>query len=104
MERANEPNPKFHFMKVKIAVAIRVLCIVASLRVQAAEPLDLLKRYPTILTKGDTAQPRKWEFTSADVFRLSRFTLNVGANLRIELKTSDVGIGHCSDGAVWAVV
>jgi hypothetical protein len=67
--------------------------------------LDLLKRYPTTLTAGDTSgdRARPWDFTEADVFRLSRFKLEVD-KLRLEIGPADLGIGHCSDGAVWAIV
>ena len=68
--------------------------------------IDLLQRYPTKLTSGDT-QPdnaRAWEFTEADLFRVSRFSLVIGRDLRVETGAADLGIGHCADGAVWAVV
>src|SRR5262249_42298147 len=72
----------------------------------AAGPVDLLQRYPTALTKGDGngEHARAWEFGQKDVFRLSRFHLEPGNGVRIEISAADLGIGHCSDGAVWAVV
>jgi hypothetical protein len=81
------------------------LFLLAALTVQG-QSVDLLGRYPTKLTEGD-AQPdhaRPWDFTGADIFRLSRFALTVGSELRIETGPADLGIGHCEDGAVWAVV
>ena len=73
-----------------------------------AEPsgIDLLQRYPTKLTEGDSTptNARSWEFTSADIFHLSHFKFEVGNDLRVETGPADLGIGHCSDGAVWAVV
>jgi hypothetical protein len=68
--------------------------------------VDLLQRYPTKLTAGDTVpeRARPWEFTSADVFRVSQFHLEVGKGFRVEVGPADLGIGHCADGAVWAVV
>jgi Peptidase family S41/Tricorn protease C1 domain len=68
--------------------------------------VDLLQRYPTKLTAGDTRpdQARSWEFTDADVFRVSRFHLEGGKTLRIDVGSADLGIGHCADGAVWAVL
>jgi len=66
----------------------------------------LLQRYPTKLTAGDTQpdQARPWEFTDGDIFRLTRFRLEVGKELRVEVGPADAGIGHCADGAVWAVI
>ena len=68
--------------------------------------VDLLERYPTALTEGDTKpdQARSWEFTDGDIFRVTQFRLEVGKQLRVEVGPADVGIGHCADGAVWAVV
>jgi len=70
------------------------------------DPVDLLKKYPTELKAGDTAldRARPWEFTAADVFRLSRFSFAVGDALKVETGPAEVGLGHCADGAVWAVV
>ena len=68
--------------------------------------VDLLQRYPTKLTAGDTRpdQARSWEFTDGDIFRLTQFRLEVGKDLRVEVGPADLGIGHCTDGAVWAVL
>jgi len=70
------------------------------------QPLDLLKRYPTGLTAGDTApeRARAWQFTDADIFRVSRFGLVLGKELRVEAGPADLGLGHSADGAVWAVL
>ncbi|MBU6401144.1 MAG: hypothetical protein KGS61_12560 [Verrucomicrobia bacterium] len=69
------------------------------------QTMDLLARYPTKLATGDPAseRARPWDFSAADVFQLARFQWQVGG-VRIEVGSADVGIGHCSDGAVWAVV
>jgi C-terminal processing protease CtpA/Prc len=77
-----------------------------SLSATQAQSVDLLKRYPTELTVGDTVpeRARPWEFTSADVFRVSQFHLEVGKEFRVDVETGDLGIGHCADGAVWAVL
>src|SRR5512143_2075306 len=63
-----------------------------------SEPLDLLQRYPTTLSAGDTApdRARPWEFTAADVFHVSEFHFEVGKDLRLELGPADLGIGHCA--------
>jgi hypothetical protein len=70
------------------------------------EEVDLLQRYPTKLTAGETRpdQARSWEFTDGDIFRLTQFRLEVGKELRVEVGPADLGIGHCADGAVWAVL
>jgi hypothetical protein len=58
------------------------------------------------LTSGDAvpARARPWQFTEADIFQVSRFTVEVGKLLRVETQVSDLGIGHCADGAIWAVL
>ena len=68
--------------------------------------INLLEKYPTTLTAGDTepTRARAWEFTASDVFRLSGFSFRVGDSLRVEVGAADLGIGHCVDGAVWAVI
>jgi len=83
-----------------------LVCLLLAGLAGHGESVDLLKRYPTKLTAGDTApdRARPWEFTAADVFRVSRFTFEVGKELKVEVGPADLGIGHCADGAVWAVV
>jgi beta-lactamase regulating signal transducer with metallopeptidase domain len=68
--------------------------------------IDLLKKYPTTLAGGDAApdRARPWTFTASDVFQLSRFDLQIGKKFRVQAGPSDLGIGHCDDGAVWAVI
>src|SRR5437764_7665539 len=70
------------------------------------QTVDLLLRYPARMIEGDTApdRARPWTFSDADVFRLSQFSLDVGTELRVKIEAADVGIGHCVDGAVWAVL
>jgi hypothetical protein len=81
-------------------------CLLLATSLGRGEPVDLLKKYPTKLTLGDAApeRARPWEFTAADVFRVSRFTFAVGEDLKVEIGPADLGIGHCTDGAVWAIV
>jgi hypothetical protein len=71
-----------------------------------AKAVDLLQRYPTALTAGilEPSQARLWQFTPQDIFSLSRFHLEVGQELKLDTSRADLGIGHCADGAVWAVV
>jgi len=71
-----------------------------------ANGIDLLARYPTQLVSGDATpkHARMWGFSQTDIFRLSHFNFKTGQDLKIEVGVSDVGIGHCTDGAVWAVV
>jgi hypothetical protein len=73
---------------------------------RGGETVDLLARYPTTLTAGDVApnRAREWQFSANDIFRLAGFTLEVGQDLRVEIGAADLGVGHCVDGAVWAVV
>jgi hypothetical protein len=72
----------------------------------ARADLDLLQRYPTKLEAGDTAteRARPWQFAAGDIFELSGFTNEMARNLRIQTGVSDLGLGHCADGAVWALV
>jgi hypothetical protein len=68
--------------------------------------VDLSQRYPTKLTAGDTNpnQARSWDCTEGDIFRVTQFRLDVGKDWRVEVGPADLGIGHCADGAVWAVL
>src|SRR5437762_1469019 len=71
-----------------------------------SQPVDLIKRYPTPMVAGDTApdRARPWTFSNADVFRLSGFDLQAGTELLVKLGPTDLGVGHCFDGVVWAVL
>src|SRR6266498_4590763 len=82
------------------------LCLLIATVVRGAESVDLAERYSTALTAGD-ARPdhaRAWGFSEADVFRVSKFNLEVGKELRVDVGAADLGIGRSADGAVWAVV
>ncbi len=71
-----------------------------------ARAVDLLERYPTTLTQGDVngEHARSWDVTSEDLYSLSRFSFEVGENLKVEIGAATLAIGHSSDGAVWAIV
>jgi hypothetical protein len=71
-----------------------------------AEGIDLLKRYPTTLTAGDTApeHARPWQFSASDVFHLSQVSIEAADNLKIHAGSAELGLGHCRDGVVWALV
>ena len=73
---------------------------------QAGGAVDLLKRYPTTLTEGSKSagEAQAWEFTAADIYHLSEFRLHIGDSLHIEGGQAGLGLGHCPEGAVWAVV
>ncbi len=94
-------------MKIRSLTLLLSSCLFAALP-QRSEAIDLLERYPTSLTAGDlvTAHAREWRFTDADVFSLSRFELGGDNNkgFSIEIGPADLGVGHCADGAVWALV
>jgi Bacterial Ig-like domain len=89
----------------KLKLAATLLTVAAAMAV-SGQTVDLFQRYPTKLTAGDSepSRARPWQFTQADVFRVSSFDLKVGNQLQIELPSADLGIGHCADGAVWAVL
>jgi hypothetical protein len=84
------------------SVLFTILLLALSSRGRA---VDLLERYPTTLEAGDLNgdNARPWNFAETDLFGLSGFNLNV-AKLQIKMGPADLGIGHCQDGAVWAVV
>ena len=71
-----------------------------------AVAVDLLSRYPTRMTAGDATpdRAREWQFNDQDIFRVSKFSFEAGKGLRVEVGPADLGIGHCEDGAVWAVL
>src|SRR6266536_5556742 len=82
------------------------VCLLIPTVSRGAESVDLGNRYSTTLTAGD-ARPdhaRAWEFSEADVFRVTGFNLEVGKGLRVAVGAADLGIGRSVDGAVWAVV
>jgi hypothetical protein len=72
----------------------------------ARADVDLLQKYPTQLKAGDTApeRARPWQFAASDIFEISGFTNTLARNLRVQTGAADLGIGHCSDGVVWALV
>jgi hypothetical protein len=71
-----------------------------------ATAVDLLLRYPTKLTAGllEPAQARAWQFNQNDLFRVSSFRLEVAGKLKVDTGPADLGVGHCADGAVFAVL
>ena len=82
-----------------------LVCLLLACLAAQGESVDLLTRYSTKLTAGDTApdRARPWEFAADDVFRVSRFSFAVGKELKLELRSYDLGINHCADGAVWEI-
>jgi hypothetical protein len=80
------------------------MCLLAAATARGG--IDLLQRYPTKLETSDTApeRARPWEFTTADIFQISGFTNDMARNLKIQTGPADLGIGHCVDGVVWALV
>ncbi len=71
-----------------------------------ASGVDLLALYPTTLSAGLTNadQALPWDFAAADIFQLSGFSFQVGQGFKVETGPADVGIGHSTNGAVWAVI
>lgn len=93
-------------MKIQFLSLLLSSCLLAALP-QRSGAIDLLERYPTTLTAGDllASHAREWSFAESDIFHLSRVQWD-WANGRIKFETgpADLGVGHCADGAVWAVV
>ena len=98
-------GPRWRWAACLLATVLAGITL-TSAREEQSPGTDLLKKYPTTLTAGDAApnRARPWQFTETDIFQVSRFTLEVGKELRVETQTADLGIGHCADGAVWAVL
>ena len=93
-------------MKIQSVSLLLSACLLAALP-QRSEAIDLLERYPTSLTEGDMAMDhaREWTFSETDIFHLSRIQWNWGnGHFKLETGPADLGVGHCADGAVWAVV
>ncbi len=86
--------------------AILAGAALTSAREDKTKGIDLLKKYPTTLVAGDPApdRARPWQFTENDIYQVSRFAFELDDRLRVQAGPSDLGIGHCSDGAVWAVL
>jgi hypothetical protein len=95
-------------MKIQLSLISGVASL-AALNLFIASPavaVDLLGRYPTRMTAGDATpdRAREWQFSDQDIFRISKFSFEVGKGLRVDVGPADLGIGHCEDGAVWAVL
>jgi hypothetical protein len=88
-----------------IAQAVALVILAGGVTLPA-KAVDLLQRYPTTLTAGllDPSQARPWQFLANDVFHVSQFQLQVGTQLKVETGPADLGIGHCGDGAVCAIL
>lgn len=73
--------------------------------IHARSEVSLQERYPTSLETGDPSpeRARGFSFSKEDVFGLSSFRLECGSGVTVEMSEADLGIGHASDGAVWAV-
>lgn len=80
--------------------------VILSLLATSTVGVDLLARYPTHLSVGDALpdNARPWDFDQRDIYRVSQFTLKVDGDFKVEANASDLAIGHCTDGAVWAVL
>ncbi len=86
-----------------VFLSLAIGCLLFS--TSARGEVDLLERYPTKLA-GTDANPehaRAWEFDERDIFKLTQFRFSAGG-MHIEMGPAVVGLGHCADGAVWAVV
>jgi len=86
-----------------ITLGVAVTLAAAAIPVLA---VDLQQRYPTTLTGGvvDPGQAKSWQFFPNDLFRVSQFKLQIGEQLKVETGPADLGIGHCSDGAVCGIL
>lgn len=90
----------------KPVISLSIAAMLLALLARPIIAIDLLERYPTKLTAGD-ANPdhaRPWMFAPDDIYRVSHFEVRVGDTFKVETGTADLGVGHCDDGAVWAVL
>ncbi len=71
-----------------------------------AEPIDLLKVYPTSLTEAvlTPGKAKPWTFSETNLYHINRFTFDAGPKLSVRAGSAEIGIGHGDDGAVWAIV
>jgi hypothetical protein len=92
-------------MKQRLSIIVAGIIALAAVTTGHAN-VDLLERYPTKLTAGDTnpQRARAFAFTSSDIFRLAHFNLEIGQDLKIAMGAADLGLGRTVDGAVWAVI
>src|SRR5690242_7155697 len=93
-------------MKSKVITKLSVIAAGLLLPALSASAVDLLAKYPTDLTAKDTnpEHARPWNFTAEDIFHVSQFNLSVSDTLTGTLGSADLGIGHSTNGAVWAVL
>jgi RNA polymerase sigma-70 factor (ECF subfamily) len=93
-------------MKITLMPRLPLAAITLSLLATPVMAVDLLERYPTPLTAGDTdpSHARPWQFGAEDIFHVSQFMFKIGDGFKVETGSADLGIGHCADGAVWAVL
>jgi RNA polymerase sigma-70 factor (ECF subfamily) len=93
-------------MNVKLASTCSIAAVIVSQLVISAKGVDLLERYPTQWSVGDSRadHARGWVFGASDIFRVSGFEFKVGDNFTVKTDAADLGIGHCEDGAVWALL
>jgi hypothetical protein len=98
--------PRWRWAAAAAAVIIAGVALTNAREASQGKGINLLDRYPTTLKTGDTVpgRARPWKFTADDIFHVSGFNLEVGKQLRVETGVADLGIGHCPDGAVWAVL
>ena len=67
--------------------------------------VDLAARYPTTLRRRHrSGRGAGLDFAQDDIYGLTEFKFGIGDQLQIATGAADVGIGHCADGAVWAVI
>src|ERR1039457_2839616 len=92
--------------KRKFVISLSIAAMVLALSPQGVIAVDLLERYPTKLTDGDPEpnHARLWKFTADDIYRVTHFEVKVGDTFIVETAAADRGVGHCDDGAVWAVL
>jgi len=95
-------------MKIKgnFVISFSIAAMLLALSPQGVIAVDLLERYPTRLTAGDPEpnHARPWKFTPDDIYRVTHFEVKVGDTFKVETGAADLGVGHCDDGAVWAVL
>jgi hypothetical protein len=91
---------------MKHITTIALASVLSPLVIPSSAAVELLQRYPTTLTAGSLqpAQARPWQFTQNDIFHVCSFRFEVAKHLKVETGAADLGIGHCADGAVFAIV
>jgi hypothetical protein len=91
-----------------IVTSLCALAVIASFLpshiATAADPVELGKQYPATLDYSSTPKGYDWTCGEKDVWKLTNFTLSVGEEFKVDLKSAQVVLGHHDSNVLWAAV